>query len=200
MRAPVFYTLCLLAAVAMTVLAASPVFDRPGAAVEGNQGPGQSVQFSGPSLEQIAGGADVAVTPPPGISGALTGVAVAALSPFEPASSKGARLLIAPETRARLAGSAQRLNVTFEPLPEPDSLPPAINAGFVVAGAPIQWVSARVSTVAGRQTVSLILARPAEPPLALALAPSIDPEGKSNGPGFQVHDLELTPVQPAPIP
>jgi hypothetical protein len=200
MRAPLFYVLCLVAAAMMVAVAARPVLNRPGAAVEADRSASRELRFTSATLQQLAGGADVAVTQPPGISGALTGVAVAALEPFNPQSSDGARLLLGPQTRASLASSAQTLTVTIEPLPDPDSLPPVLHAGFVVAGAPIVWVSVPLTASVERQTVRLVLPRPGDPPLALPLAPAIDPAGTSDGPGFQLIDLSLTPTAPAAAP
>ena len=202
MRAPVFYSLCLLAAVAMVALAASPVMDRPGAAVEADRSAAQGYRFTTAALRQLAGSDDVAVTAPPGISGALTGVAVAALAPFDAGASQGARLLIGPQTRAALAGPAQTwtLTLTIDPLPDPDSMPPVVHAGFVMAGSPVVWASAPLSASGDRQNVRIVLPRPVGPPLALALAPGIDPAGTSDGPGFQLIDAALSPAAPGPSP
>jgi hypothetical protein len=186
MRAPLFYALCLLACLAMAGVAAAPAFEKTGAAVEADALPGVGVRFDGGAIAQFGATDDVAATGPPAISGALSGTALAALTPFDPATSKGARLLIGPATRPLLNG-AQTLMLKFAPLPEPDLSPGMAHVGFVVAGVPIVWVGVTMPEGDGTQVVRVALPRPSGPPLALAIHPSTAGEGR----GFQVLDLAL---------
>jgi hypothetical protein len=196
MRAPLFYATCLAIALGMTAFAASPVFDRPGAVVEGAALPGAGFRFDGKALAQLGATQDVAVTRAPGVSGALTGVAVSAMAAFDPAKAHGARLLIGPTTRTALSQSDQTIAMKIKPLPEADRLPASLAVGYVVASSPIQWTTIALTdggmtSADSSRVLTARLPKPAAPPLALAIHMTGD-----DMPGLQLLDLALVPSAP----
>jgi hypothetical protein len=195
MRAPLFFAVCLVLVVAMAAIALTPAFERTGAPQEATA----TSSVRGFALEpaqigQIGSDGDVEVTAPPGISMALTGTAITATKPFDPATAKGARLVFGPETRAGLSGSSHIVVLKFAPLPNEGLEPAQIAVGFVVAGSPIQWVrkSLTLPLDADGPPIEIQLPAPDAAPLALAIWPSVSGEGR----GFQITGLAINQSTP----
>lgn len=195
MRAPLFFAVCLVLVVAMAGIALAPAFERAGAPQEGMAtSSARGFAFEPAQIGQIGSDGDVEVTAPPGISLALTGTAIIATRPFDPATVKGARLVFGPDTRAGLSGSAHTVVLKIAPLPNEGLEPAHMALGFVVAGAPIQWVQKPLTLPldADGPPIEIQLPAPDAAPLALAIWPSVAGEGR----GFQITGLTINPSMP----
>lgn len=197
MKGWVFFPLAAAAFAAVTTVALRPWAERPGAAVEARAGPGGLLVLEGAALGQLAPTAGFPVTAAPGIDGTQLGPRTVADRPLEtgpdgviaagtaggPDPGAGARLLLGPQTRARLAG--QPLTVELQTAPLPHNASTALAVALVVAGQPVRWVRAPVPQASG--AVRLTLPPAGGPPLALAVWPSVSGGGR----GVEIRSIRI---------
>jgi hypothetical protein len=189
MKPWLFFPLAALACALLITAALQPWQARPGAPVEAVEGPGGILVLDSAALAELAPTPGFPVTSAPGLDGTQTGPRLVADAPLTAgATGEGARLVLGPQTRARLKDLPLSLELETVPLPYGASSELAV--GLVSAGAPVAWVRAPVDTSGGVTRVSLPAS--ASAPLALALWPSVSGEGK----GFELRAIRIGGGQP----
>ena len=185
-RFPLFFIFSFFAIVAIIAIALLPLQPRQFAAVEARMDQGTLI-LDGEALSNIKPARGFPVTPAPGPRGDQSGPRLASVSALAPGAkySKGARLLLGPNTQAALSGRAFSVVITARGVANT----PAQNIGFgLVRGGPISWAQTEVS----KNFTALRFDVPATTQAMTGLA--IWPALEGQGHGIEITSIALQPL------
>jgi hypothetical protein len=172
-RFPLFYLLAAFAFVAMIGVALRPLMPAKNLSVEARLDKG-SLVFDQNDLNKIVSANGFPVTPAPGPRADQQGPRLASVSAMAPSAefSKGARLMLGPQTQAAISGRDLTVLVFLRSLPNTPATKTAIG---LVAEGPINWVEGNVTPNFSAQR--FIIPATAKPTSALALWPATEGQG-----------------------
>jgi hypothetical protein len=185
-RFPLFFVSASLVVVAMIGVAVSPLRSAPLEAVEARVDQGTFI-LDGQALSQIRPARGFHVTPAPGPRNDQSGPRLANDSALTPdaQNSKGARLMLGPQTIEALKGKPFSVIITARGVANS----PAQKTGFgLVTGAPIGWGQIDISPTFGPLRFDI----PASDQVTTGLAfwPAIEGQGH----GIEIQSIALQPI------
>jgi hypothetical protein len=172
-RFPIFFFLAALAFIAMIGFALRPLLPAGDVTVEARLDKGNLV-FDRDALNKIVSVEGFPVTPAPGPRSDQQGPRLASVSAMAPSAqfSKGARLMLGPQTQAAISGRDLTVLVFMRSLPNTPATKAAIG---LVAEGPIAWVEGSVTPNFSAQ--SYVIPATTKPASALAFWPATEGQG-----------------------
>jgi hypothetical protein len=191
-RFPLFFVLSALAFIAMIGFALRPLLPQKDVVVEARLDKGNLV-FDQGALNKIVSAEGFPVTPAPGPRADQQGPRLASVSALAPGAqfSKGARLMLGPQTQAAISGRNLTILVYMRSLANTPATKTAI--GFVTEG-PIDWVEGNVTSNFSAQRY--VIPAATKPASALALWPAT--EGQGHGIEIKSIVIQITNETGAP--
>lgn len=185
-RFPLFFIFAFFVATGMIGVAILPLAPKPPVTVEARIDQGTYI-FDGDALSHIQAARGFHVTPAPGPRNDQSGPRLANTSALAPEAqySKGARLMLGPQTIAALKGKPFSVIISARGVANS----PAQQTGFgLVTGAPIGWGQ----TAIGTNFAPLRFDIPASDQLVTGLAfwPAIEGQGH----GIEIQSIALQPL------
>jgi hypothetical protein len=172
-RFPLFFVLSALAFITMIGIALRPLLPEKDVVVEARLEKG-SLVFGQDALNKIVSANGFPVTPAPGPRSDQQGPRLSSVSAIAPGAqfSKGARLMLGPQTQAAISGRNLTILVFMRSLPNTPATKAAI--GLVTEG-PIEWVEGGVTPNFAAQRY--VIPATTKPASALAFWPATEGQG-----------------------
>jgi hypothetical protein len=185
-RFPFFFVASFLTIVGLIGVALLPLRSKPAVAVEARVD-GTALVLDGEALSQLRAARGFPVTPAPGPRGDQTGPRLASVSALAPDAeySKGARLLLGPQTLAALSGKAFVVTINARGVANT----PAQSMGFgLVTGGPISW--GKIAVEPTFTALQFEIPASTEALSGLAIWPAVEGQGH----GIEISSIALQPL------
>jgi hypothetical protein len=185
-RFPFFFVIAILAIVGLIGVALLPLRPSPVVAVEARVD-GDALILDGAALASLRGARGFPVTLAPGPRGDQSGPRLASISALAPDAqySKGARLMLGPQTLAALKDKAFRVTITARGV----ATTPAQSMGFgLVAGGPVSW--GQIAVTPTFSPLQFELAASDQPITGIAIWPAVEGRGH----GIEIQSIAFQPI------